>query len=73
MVFILLHSLLSVGFVCGIGESELGPSGKAEKNRFSRPFAFDGRFRAKSSNTVELSRLRLKSWFLFLKARAGCG
>ena len=72
MVFILLHSLLSVGFVCGIGESELGPSGKAEKKQVFPSFVRSmDVFRAKSSNTVELSRASIEKLVSLSESKGG--
>jgi hypothetical protein len=53
MVFILLHSLLSVGDVYGVGEPEFGPSGNSKKNEI--PPADDRSidvFRSKTGKTV---------------------
>jgi hypothetical protein len=74
MVFILLHSLLSVGDVYGVGEPEFGPSGNSKKNEI--PPADDRSidvFRSKTGKTVYLARLRLKGWSLFRKVKGGYG
>ena len=72
MVFILLHSLLWVGSVRAVGETEFGPSGKAEENEV---FSSDDRsmnvFRAKSGNTVEFCRASIERLVSLSESKGG--
>ena len=72
MVFILLHSLLWLGSVRAVGETEFGPSGKAEENEV---FSSDDRsmnvFRAKSGNTVEFCRASIERLVSLSESKGG--
>ena len=72
MVFILLHSLLSVGYVCGVGEPESGPSGNSKKNEI---FPSDDRsidvFRSKSGTTVEFCQSSIERLVSLSESKGG--